>query len=59
MQKEAATRVAQTKQFQDLKKMVMQKNQQIKEIRTRLDKYEPSAAAGTASADDDDSSDDE
>jgi leucine zipper transcription factor-like protein 1 len=52
LETELATRVMQTKQFQDLKKMLVKKNQQMKDIRSRLQRYEPSAPAA---ADDDDS----
>jgi hypothetical protein len=44
LQKEVDTRVVQTKQFQDMKKMILKKNQQIKEVRAALEKYEPRSA---------------
>lgn len=57
LETEVATRVMQTRQFQDLKKMVMKKNQQIKDIRSRLERYEPASSGGgdAAGGDDEDS----
>eukprot|EP00455_Lapot_gusevi_P025713 TRINITY_DN2714_c0_g1_i1.p1 TRINITY_DN2714_c0_g1~~TRINITY_DN2714_c0_g1_i1.p1 ORF type:complete len:338 (-),score=142.75 TRINITY_DN2714_c0_g1_i1:43-996(-) len=56
---ELASRMAQSKQFQEMKKIVNKKNQQIKELRDRLSQVEPApAAAPEAEAKDDDSDDD-
>ncbi|KAF0686280.1 Aste57867_21886 [Aphanomyces stellatus] len=41
--KEANQHITQTKQFQQLKKMVAQKNESLKDLRKRLLKYEPDA----------------
>lgn len=38
---EAQVHISQTKQFQQMKKMVTQKNDQIRQLRTRLLQYEP------------------
>lgn len=53
---EAQQHVAQTKQFQALKKMVSTKNDQLQELRRRLRRYEPDADEDdgeTKNADDD------
>jgi chromosome segregation ATPase len=39
--KEATQHVAQTPQFQSMKKMVAQKNEQLQRLRDRLQRYEP------------------
>jgi phage shock protein A len=56
---EAQAHVAQTKQFQALKKMVATKNEQLQELRRRLRRHEPDAddeddGGETKNADDDD-----
>ncbi|TMW55380.1 hypothetical protein Poli38472_013271 [Pythium oligandrum] len=52
---DASQHVSQTTQFQSMKKMVTQKNQQLQDLRRRLQRYEPDVDDGeTKDADDDD-----
>lgn len=45
-EKELERKFSQTAAYQNLKKMLSKKNEQIKELRSKLGKYEPSTGGG-------------
>eukprot|EP00669_Euglena_mutabilis_P013203 TRINITY_DN8006_c0_g1_i1.p2 TRINITY_DN8006_c0_g1~~TRINITY_DN8006_c0_g1_i1.p2 ORF type:complete len:151 (-),score=50.25 TRINITY_DN8006_c0_g1_i1:148-600(-) len=57
-QQQLTGKLADSSQFKTLKKLLAQRTQHVKELRTRLNKYEPDSAATTTLVEDSSSDDD-
>jgi leucine zipper transcription factor-like protein 1 len=58
-QKQLTGKLADSSQFKTLKKLLNQKTQQVKELRTKLEKYEPDGEGSTIELQEESSSDDD
>eukprot|EP00997_Jenningsia_sp_PLL12_P009960 NODE_704_length_1497_cov_99.196823_g581_i0.p1 GENE.NODE_704_length_1497_cov_99.196823_g581_i0~~NODE_704_length_1497_cov_99.196823_g581_i0.p1 ORF type:complete len:276 (-),score=83.57 NODE_704_length_1497_cov_99.196823_g581_i0:225-1052(-) len=58
-QKELTGKLSESQQFKTLKKLLAQKNQQVKDMRTKLSKYEPEAGSTTIELEESSSSEDD